>query len=161
MRPFAWICVALATAGCGPRNFEDCKTQAAQSPTERGVTVAVQACYEKFELPRKEAELKAAKARSERIASKWPQVQAARSLESVEALIGKADSTAPARCDPIEGGPTPPANCVMHYWVDARAPEACASRATLLPHVYQDGFCRWQVQASSDGTVWLSWNEPN
>lgn len=46
-------CAGLAAllAGCGPSDISECKTRAAQAPTEQGVTLASHQCEVKFGLP--------------------------------------------------------------------------------------------------------------
>lgn len=45
------VAAALALAACGPRNFEECRREAATLPTELGVKIALGDCYKKFPTP--------------------------------------------------------------------------------------------------------------
>lgn len=159
------VLVALITcyllAGCAPKSYEDCKTEAAKNSTDKGVQFAVQACYEKFEVPRKAAELKAAKERSERVSKAWVNVRNSRTMESVKALVGEPDESGPTQCAAI-GGAQPPSRCIEHRWNDARYPGACKSAGAELfaTQPSDDGLCKWRLQAAPDGSVWATYADP-
>lgn len=48
MKVAAYLVTALLLSGCGPQNLHDCRLEAAKMPTERGVSIANVACFEKF-----------------------------------------------------------------------------------------------------------------
>jgi len=158
---FTAVATVCLMAGCAPRTFEDCKSEAAKSPTPQGVQVAVQACFEKFEKPRLAAEHEIAKKRSEEVAKQWRFVQGSRTMESVESLVGKPDNSAPYACAAFKEGEKPPEKCILYFWKDARTPAACVHRKLVLPPIYEDGLCRWKVQARPDGVVWATWDDPD
>ena len=152
----------LLLAGCAPRTYEDCKAEAAKSPTERGVQVAAQACYEKFEKPRLATELEIAKGRAALIEKSWPSVMKAPTLDAVHVAIGKPDESAPAPCAKTPHAQTP-ARCIEHTWKDVRYPGACPTSPALLAmgvQPKQDEYCRWRLQSLPDGTVWAAWPDP-
>lgn len=154
------LAVLFSMAACAPRTYEDCKTEAAKNSTDKGVQFAVQACYEKFEVPRKAAELKAAKERSERVSKAWSNVRNSRTMESVKALVGEPDESGPTQC--ALGAEKAPSRCIEHRWNDARYPGACKSVSTeLFPaQAHDEGFCKWRLQATLDGSVWATYPDP-
>lgn len=42
------VLASTLLAGCGPSNFDDCRTEAAKMPTESGVRLAAMDCQRKF-----------------------------------------------------------------------------------------------------------------
>ena len=152
MRTLALLCLTALLGGCGPKTFEDCKLEAAKNPSDRGVSVAVQACYDKFEAPRIKAEAEAARKRAETVESAWASVQRhEQTIADVKKRIGEPDSSVPAECTPLEGR-KPPGLCTLHSWKDSRVPNACAREVNFD--------CRWQMQTTPDGKIWATWDAP-
>ena len=153
----------FALLACSPRDYDQCRQEAAKNPTEHGVKVAVSACYQQFEAPRLKAKAEADAARSVKIAEKWGQLDGLTSLAEVKAEIGQPDESIPYKCMPLEGA-KPPESCTLHMWKDARTPEACAltpvAQSLGLTARYPDGYCRWRLQTTPDGKIWARIAEP-
>lgn len=125
MRSSVLLCcvVALLVAGCSPSNNEECLDAATNKPTDAGVKMARQQCFEKFEKP--EIERKEEQAKQERAAAlkketefiqSW--VQMAQSGASFGEMVNKFGSPAKQiglhACSPSKQAPTE--KCMTYLW---------------------------------------------
>lgn len=109
--------------GCVASNYDECVTDATKRPTEVGVKLARQQCYDKWKLPEieKAASMKAAAA--EKRASTWAAMDnVTYNAEAWISKLGQPDLVlGPAACSPVKDAKlTKAQTCYTYFWNDER-----------------------------------------
>lgn len=147
--------------GCGPSNYSECIDDATKRPTELGVRVARQQCYEKFKKP-EEARVATEQVKAaEKRAATWRGIGDREStIGGVQRALGPPDATdGPAACTHFTDRSKTTALCTTYRWTDRRPGRICVqSRANGFGT--SDISCLFTLEvAIGTETVWAWWPE--
>lgn len=155
--------VCLNPFGCEPSNNAECIADATRRPTELGVRIAKQQCYERFVKPEEQRREKAAQDEAERLAKAWATSTFHTVGEAIKVLGNPSDKSGPLQCESVDGkAPPSGTQCFSYEWVDARAGRICPSADKFKTFASQNDLsCRFRLQAltNSEGTLWAWWRE--
>lgn len=155
LAPLTGNCLGLCLNpfGCEPKTYDECVSDAASKPTEVGVKIANQVCYNRFQRAVDEAAARKAAADAETFASNWADLRnKASTISEVVKLLGAPTYTSgPAPCSPLDGIQKT-SKCNTYYWIDPRPHRLCLHSTV----------CEFQLEAvaDSDGLLWAWWPNP-
>ena len=156
--------ILLTLTACAPSNYEDCVTDASTRPTELGVKVARQQCYDKFKKPAEDAAAAArAKEAVDRVAS-WTALNTENTtLAMAMKVMGKPAYVSKARpCAKSEGRGQTPASCIVFEWRD-NSPGVLCGLASSEGRTALDTSCYFHAEFESsneEAKLWALWEKP-